>query len=265
LFCKQKDAESRENVMVQELIAAAAGAALAVAANGGQAERPRLTGSFPLVELRQYTLHDGKRDELIQLFEREFVESQEAVGMKVIGTFTDLDRPDRFVWLRGFRDMDSRATGLNAFYTGPVWQAHRNAANSTMIDSDNVLLLRAPSAKAEFGAGAPGGLIVATVYYLKAQSAEALATFETQVKPKLDQAGASPIAWFTPETSANNFPRLPVREGERLLVWFARFADEADHVAHRAGIAQATVPIASFLEGDPEVLRLKPTARSELR
>jgi hypothetical protein len=36
----------------------------------------------PLVELRQYTLHPGKRDVLIDLFDREFVESQEALGMK---------------------------------------------------------------------------------------------------------------------------------------------------------------------------------------
>jgi hypothetical protein len=56
---------------------------------------------WPIVELRQYTLHPGQRDVLIDLFDREFVESQEALGMKVIGQFRDLDNPDRFVWLRG--------------------------------------------------------------------------------------------------------------------------------------------------------------------
>src|SRR5512140_3609405 len=95
----------------------------------------------PIVELRQYTLHPGKRDVLIDLFDREFVESQEALGMKIIGQFRDLDNPDRFVWLRGFRDMPSRAQALKDFYGGPVWKAHREAANATMIDSDNVLLL----------------------------------------------------------------------------------------------------------------------------
>jgi len=126
---------------------ALAGAALMGAAPeaAGAAE---LQGSFPVVELRQYTLHDGKRDVLIGLFEREFVESQEALGMKVIGTFTDIDRPNRFVWLRGFRDMDSRLAGLTSFYGGPVWQGHRNEANATMVDSDNVLLLHAPSSGA---------------------------------------------------------------------------------------------------------------------
>ncbi|RZL06943.1 MAG: NIPSNAP family protein, partial [Rubrivivax sp.] len=36
----------------------------------------------PIVELRRYTLHPGQRDTLIELFEREFVESQEALGMR---------------------------------------------------------------------------------------------------------------------------------------------------------------------------------------
>src|SRR5712691_3163354 len=95
----------------------------------------------PIVELRQYTLHPGQRDVLIELFDREFVETQEALGMKVIGQFRDLDNPNRFVWLRGFRDMPSRAQALKDFYGGPVWKAHREAANATMIDSNNVLLL----------------------------------------------------------------------------------------------------------------------------
>jgi hypothetical protein len=38
--------------------------------------------------------------------------------------------------------MHERAQSLAAFYGGPVWQAYRQAANGTMIDSDDVLLLR---------------------------------------------------------------------------------------------------------------------------
>jgi hypothetical protein len=64
-----------------------------------------MVGCCPVVELRQYTLRPGQRDVLVELFDREFVESQEAVGMELIGQFRDLDRPDRFVWLRGFPDM----------------------------------------------------------------------------------------------------------------------------------------------------------------
>jgi hypothetical protein len=64
---------------------------------------------YPVVELRQYTLHPGRRDVLIDLFDREFVETQEAARMAVLGQFRDLDDSDRFVWLRGFDDMRRRA------------------------------------------------------------------------------------------------------------------------------------------------------------
>jgi hypothetical protein len=100
----------------------------------------------PVVELRQYTLRPGQRDVLIDLFDREFVESQEADGMAIVGQFRDLDDPDRFTWIRGFPSMPSRARGLASFYGGPAWKAHSAAANATMIDSDNVLRL-APTAR----------------------------------------------------------------------------------------------------------------------
>ena len=136
----------------------------------------------PVLELRQYTLKPGQRDVLIGLFEDQFVESQEEMGMRVAGTFRDASRPDRFVWLRGFADMESRRAGLTAFYTGPVWKANRQAANATMIDSENVLLLRPagdgpgfdlPAGRAgRAGAVPPARVIVATLHYFPGPVAE---------------------------------------------------------------------------------------------
>src|SRR5260370_208231 len=84
---------------------------------------------WPVGELRQYSLEPGKRDVLIELFDREFVETQEAVEMKIIGQFRDFDYPDRFVWLRGFRDMPSRAKALNDFYGGAVCVVNEGSAH----------------------------------------------------------------------------------------------------------------------------------------
>src|SRR4030095_11803153 len=156
--------------------------------DGGQAWETNWTMDFtravenaqaccPVVELRQYTLKPGQRDVLIDLFEREFIESQEATGMKIIGTFRDLSNPDRFVWLRGFSDMAARAQALQEFYGGPVWKKHREAANATMIDSDNVLLLHPGRSDSGFrlenlkrpslgSKESSNALIVATIYYL---------------------------------------------------------------------------------------------------
>ena len=45
--------------------------------------------------------------------------------------------------------MASRAQALQDFYGGPVWKAHRETANTTMVDSDNVLLLRPASSTSD--------------------------------------------------------------------------------------------------------------------
>jgi hypothetical protein len=99
---------------------------------------PEKSACCPVVELRQYMLHPGKRDVLIDLFERQFVETQEAVGIAVIGQFRDLADPNRFVWLRGFPDMQARAASLSAFYHGAHWLSRRDAANACIVDNDDV-------------------------------------------------------------------------------------------------------------------------------
>src|SRR5512134_3473129 len=95
-----------------------------------------------IFELRQYVLHPGQRDVLVDVFDDNFVEGQEATGMRIIGQYRDLGDPDRFVWLRSFSDMAARKGALPDFYSGPIWKAHGRAAAGTMVDSDNVLLLR---------------------------------------------------------------------------------------------------------------------------
>ena len=216
-----------------------------------------------IVELRQYTLHPGKRDALIDLFEREFVESQEDVGVTLIGQFRDLDDPDRFVWLRGFPDMEARRRSLEAFYFGPVWQAHRAAANATMIDSDNVLLLRpleetsgfGPGDRRPHGASGPGlGRVVGGVHALRGPDDPLPGRFRRETVPALRKAGAASIAVLVTDSSPNTFPQLPVRVDEPVLVWFAAFADPAT-----ADAAQGLFPEPSI-----QRLRLEPTARSSL-
>ena len=236
----------------------------------------------PVVELRQYTLHPGQRDVLIDLFDREFVETQEAQGMKVLGQFRDLDDPNRFVWLRGFPDMPERARALGAFYGGPVWKAHREAANATMIDSDNVLLLRPAGSTGGFSLGeaqrpAPGstsvpeGLLIATIYHLDEPAGEAVIDFfEREVTPIFEQSGATIIGRFVTEGSPNTFPALPVREGEHVLVFFSTFRDGAAYERYLAELGRSerwnvtAKGLASRLKRPPETLRLSPTARSIL-
>jgi hypothetical protein len=208
---------------------------------------------YPVVELRQYTLRPGQRDVLIELFDREFVESQEALGMAVLGQFRDLDRPDRFVWLRGFDSMAARLGPLEAFYTGPVWKTHGKAANATMLDSDDVLLLRPvagtlgfPPVKERPAAGStdlPASRFLATIHHGDAPFDDV-------------PAGAAAETWFVTEYAENTFPALPVREGEHVLVGFTRFPTQESLDDHLSRLKPAE---------RSEHLRLAPTARSALR
>lgn len=237
------------------------------------------TDTCTVIELRQYTLHPGKRDVLIDVFEHELVESQEVLGMRLLGQFRDLDNPDTFVWMRGFEDMPSRLAGLTSFYTGPVWMANRNTANDTMIDSDNVLMLKPawagsglahrPLSRAPVGTQIhPPGLVDISVFSLKAPADHDLLAFCKQDMTRvLESAGARDIAWYVTEDAPNNFPRLPVRTGEHVLVGVAVFRDVQHYAAFiRSGkwewlIAPTLEPL---LSGKTQSMRLTPTPRSTL-
>ena len=91
--------------------------------------------------------------------------------------------------------MPSRAQALNDFYGGPIWKAHREAANATMIDSDDVLFLHPATPPSGFWCGnkerprvgsneGRSELIVATIYYLDAPvDVGFIEFFEKTVKP----------------------------------------------------------------------------------
>lgn len=226
----------------------------------------------PLVELRQYTLRGGRRDGFVDRFERSFVESQEVLGARVIGIFRDLDDPDRFVWMRGFETLEARYRALDGFYSGPVWQANRAAANAEIVDSDNVLLLH-PAGPAALPGPDKAGLIVANIQYLPAALARPYADlFETVIRPRIAQAGGQVFGALETDPGPNSYPRLPVRESETVHIWFARFEDEAAHRAFAGRLAAGTgwrdaapETVLPALMRKPEVLRLAPTARSRLR
>jgi hypothetical protein len=232
-----------------------------------------------VVEFRNYIMQPGQRDVLISLFEKEFIDPQEALGAHVLGTFRNLNNRDRYVWLRGFADFETRFTALDGFYTGDVWKAHRAQANATMIDSDDVLLLRPvagdvtrdPATRPPIGAPAPTTVIVATTYFLAPHGDETFAAFFSHdVAPILQETGAELLATFATEHSANNFPRLPVREKETVFLALTRFVSTAAHAAHVAALTQSPAwralepALTRALVAPTQTLRLQPTVRSLL-
>ena len=223
-------------------------------------------------ELRQYAIKPGRRDELITLFEREFVETQEAAGIRLIGLFRDLDRPDRFVWMRGYPEQAARRPALETFYNSDHWSKHRAAANATMTSSDDVLLLRslspelAPDVSAPIPTGEqPGrGVVVLAVHRLEGADDLLAAAFQTTLADALREAGLPVESAGVTDPTTNSFPRHPVREGEWVLVWLSRQPDE--RAAHAAlARARADPRLAPLFAATLQLMRLQPTARSRLQ
>jgi quinol monooxygenase YgiN len=223
--------------------------------------------ALTIFELRQYTVKGGTRAAFTQLFEEQFVTSQDEVGSHVRAVFRDLDDPDRFVWIRGFADMPARKAALESFYYGPVWKVYREQANAMIVDSDNVLLLKPVAATIEPQMLDRKGVIRIAIHRLRdVDPAAFAAAFAARLQPAIAAAGGRVAATLATEAAANTFPRLPVREHDPVFLWIALFPDEAAEHAFsrrlnaasgwRDGIAEAVLP--AFMQ-KPETLRLVPS------
>ncbi|MEV7397935.1 NIPSNAP family protein [Aeromicrobium sp. NPDC092404] len=186
--------------------------------------------SDPIIELRQYTLKPGRRDAFVERFEREFVDTQQAVGIDVLGMFADLDDADRFVWFRGFSSLQQRDASLAAFYDGPVWAALRDETNADLIDSDDVLMLRPRPGK-------PG--LPVSVFGELAVRVWSLDDGSSALEAAIDAGGGDMLL---SHPGPNTF-RLPVRD-DRVVV----------------ALGGDGLP-----GGELQTLRLRPTPRSPLR
>jgi hypothetical protein len=123
------------------------------------------------------------------------------------------------------------------------------------------------------GDNIPSGLVVANIYYFEAPLTGAFVDFfEHTLKPVATSLGATISAYFVTENSENTFPALPVRHGENVFVWFSMFRDPAGYANYEAALSRSerwcgevSKGLALHVKKAPEILKLAPTARSQLR
>jgi hypothetical protein len=225
-------------------------------------------------ELRRYTLKPGAREALIEVFDTHLVETQEAVGMSVLCQFRDSAAPDQFVWFRGFADQAARTRALPAFYGGPVWAQHGPAANETMLEWHDVLMLKPATAEVAFKAAGrersppgtadleDGRTYLVAIHHLMPDAADdEAALLAKAIADAVRAAGGEVLASLISDRSENGFARLPVREGECVAVTLVRPAVPQAIPALETALHE-TAPAAGRM---PDIARLVPTARSLLR
>lgn len=225
-------------------------------------------------ELRRYTLKPGARDTLIEVFDTHLVETQEAVGMSVLCQFRDPAAPDQFVWFRGFPDQEARTRALPAFYGGPVWAEHGPAANETMLEWHDVLMLKPAALGSGFDTGGlerlPPGTAdledgrnhVVAIHHLAPDAADDEASLAARaIADAVRATGSEVLASLISDRSENGFARLPVRGGECVAVTLMRPA-----VPQAIPALEAALRVLAVDSGRaPDIARLIPTARSLLR
>jgi hypothetical protein len=240
-----------------------------------QAKQPK---HFQVIEFRRYTVKEAQRQEFAEYFDTYFPEAFQQLGAMAFGEFKERDNPQGFTWIRGFQDIESRATVNSAFYYGPVWKEHSLRMNERMIDSDNVLLLHPLSPEHELKilpAVDPvrekdgfKGIIAAQIFKIQenhldefVQQAESI--FENYLNAGIREAGV-----LITLNAKNNFPQLPFREDGPYLVWIGILKDNnmlQNQFHPLVKNSLQTLTAKNLLKAEPELIILEPTSRSRLR
>jgi len=241
-------------------------------------DRTKHLTDFQVIEFRRYIIKEGEREHFAEYFESYFPEAFQQMGAISFGQFFERKNPVGFTWMRGFKNIDARATINAGFYYGPLWKEHRSTMNSLMVDSDNVLLLRPLSSergvlvlpavdpiKEPKGAQ---GVVIAQIFAVKPNSVDDFAQRAEETFASYRAAGAHEAGVLVTLDVPNNFPQLPVRTDGPYLVWLGIVKDNKTLETQLASLAERSMQSLSatgLLRSPPELVILDPTKRSRLR
>jgi hypothetical protein len=196
--------------------------------------------NIKVIELRNYLVRQGRRDGFINLFEENFVHSQNILGGYILGQYRVKGAGDNFFWIRGFKDMPARNKFLNDFYFGsPAWKQHKSEANSMLLNNDNVHLLQPLNLKgnsndAEFSFntnwfGREKGVAVIDFYISNTKLEKLIEFVKKKYVAILNQSKIENTSFWTSETTPNDFPGLPVFQDKNLLVQITFYKNEFEY------------------------------------
>lgn len=182
----------------------------------------------------------GQRDHFIDSFEIKIMDSLTGRGSYVFGQYKVKDAPDNFLWIRGFDDMTSRKTALEAFYTSTFWEQHVRIPQRYVLGYTNAHLLKplAIGNKKIDSSGAfetdwfgkTKGLAVIDFYVANEMRNLLLEAMATMYDSVMHAAGVKDISYWISEPIRNDYP-LPVFQDNNLLVTITFFKDESQYNA----------------------------------
>jgi quinol monooxygenase YgiN len=208
-----------------------------------------LTG---VVELRDYRLRPGKRDDFIKYFKEHFVTSQNEAGSQILGLFRVKGSDNNFFWIRGFSSMAARKAYLPAFYYGPVWKTFGHGANDMLSNNDDVHLLKPLSWDVNSQVtNVPihvsinenyAGITVVTFYTCNNKLDKMIDFVSKTYLQAYKTFHVGQISFWVSELAENDFPKLPVFQDKNLLVSIAHYKDEAEFKKVTEQIVRSLTP-----------------------
>jgi len=96
-----------------------------------------------VIEVRIYTIHQGRREEFVKLYDEVLLPAQRQFGLEVLGQFISLDDDQTFIWLRRFDSQQERQRKWDEFYGSDLWRNQLGPrANPLMQDTSNVIAVQ---------------------------------------------------------------------------------------------------------------------------
>ena len=239
--------------------------------------------SLGVIELRNYLIKPGMLEHFIDFYEAVLVSLQEDFTMTTLGQFRLEGQADRFVFMRGFEDLEARLRAETYFYEGPVWAKFGPVPNSLIEEYHNVHLLRPLGEIGELTCGrstrevmaglADGtlgpetGSVVVDLYRAKSGLRERLVeAFQNEIAPAYEHASIQTRGAFVAEMGRNEFTRHPAIQDPDELVVITAYASRDACRDQRAQVRpQVEAATKGLLVAAPESLVLRPTLRSVIR
>jgi hypothetical protein len=197
-----------------------------------------------VLEVRNYLVREGRRNDFIDLFQANFTASQNELGGYIVGQYRVSGANNNFLWMRGFEDMGARSKFLNDFYYhSPHWKQNKSAANAMLLNNDNVQLLRPLSLKESLSAGfdtkwfaREKGIAVIDLFTSNTKLQKLIEFMTAKYDRLLDKEQKANTSFWISEPTHNDFPALPVFQDKNLLVRITFYKSEADHHTKMTGI-----------------------------
>ena len=95
-----------------------------------------------LYELRQYHIKKGKMKEWVKLMESDIIPFQVSKGMVIAGSFTAVEDPTLYVWIRRFKNEAHKTKLYDAVYKSDQWIKVIKPKIDKLLDRSSIVVTK---------------------------------------------------------------------------------------------------------------------------